>query len=130
MSPKLLMFSAALAASFIGATHIFLGAHQLKLFCLFLALTSAVYGGAVLTPAGAKYSQIELPFVIVVFSCSVAGLVFSPIWVSAGYFLHGVWDMLHHRKHVKTPIVKWFPPLCAVFDGVVGAFVLAWWVYT
>ncbi len=127
MSAKLIITSVALAASFVGGAHLFLGAYQLTLFCLFLALTSAVYGGAALTPAGARHARVELPFVMVVFACSVAGLVVSPVWVAAGYFLHGGWDFLHHKHHVKTPVAKWFPPLCAVFDGVVGMSVLVWW---
>ena len=82
-----------------------------------------------MTPAGARFGKIELPFVVIVFFASVLGLIVSPLWLAAGYFLHGAWDVLHHVKRVTTPIVPWFPPLCAVFDLVVGAFIVStWWL--
>jgi len=118
-----------LALSFAIATHYFAGEHQLEIFALFLALTSCVYGGAVLTPAAAQYSLVELPFVITVFIFSIFGLLFSPLWLAAGYLLHGAWDLGHHFKRVQTPIVKWFPPLCATFDFLI-AIVIIWLWYT
>ena len=75
---KMAVTGFGLALSFSIATHFFAGEHQLEIFALFLALTSCVYGGAVLTQAGAKYSLIELPFVVIVFVTSILGLLFSP----------------------------------------------------
>jgi len=116
-----------LALSFAIATHYFAGEHQLEILALFLALTSCVYGGAILTPAGTKYSLVELPFVVVIFISSILGLLFSPLWLAAGYLLHGVWDLGHHFNHVKTPMVKWFPPLCAAFDLLMAIFIFWLW---
>jgi len=116
-----------LALSFAIATHYFAGSYQLQIFALFLALTSCVYGGAVLTPAGAKSSLIEFPFVVVVFISSVLGLIISPLFLAAGYLIHGAWDMSHHFKRVETPVVVWFPPLCAAFDFLMGAVVIWLW---
>ncbi len=127
MTPKILILSIALAATFIIGTHYFAEMHQLKVFALFLALTSCFYGGATLTPSGAKYLKIEMPFVVIVFMSSFLGLILSPVWIAIGFFIHGFWDVLHHFNKVKTPVVKWFPPLCAIFDVLVGIFILAWW---
>ena len=124
MPIKIIVSGFGLAISFVVATHFFAGAHQFKIFALFLALTSCVYGGAILTPAGAKYSFIELPVVIVVFVTSIFGLIFSPLWLAGGYVLHGFWDAMHHFKKVQTPIVKWFPPLSAAFDILVAIFIV------
>ncbi|MDH5633919.1 MAG: DUF6010 family protein [Gammaproteobacteria bacterium] len=129
MTTTMMITGAALAATFIAGTHFALTGHELEVFALFLALTSCVYGGAALTPAGARFVRIELPFVITVFISAILGLVFSPVWIAVGYFLHGGWDVLHHVNKVETPIVRWFPPLCAVFDAVVGGVVLAWWLF-
>jgi len=30
-------------------------------------------------------------------------------------------------KKISTPVIKAFPPMCAIFDAVVGLFVLLWW---
>lgn len=116
-----------LALSFVGTTHFFAGDYQLEIFALFLALTSCVYGGAILTPAGSRFARVEFPFVLMVFVASILGLMFSPLWLAAGYAVHGVWDAMHHFKKVETPIVKWFPPLCAAFDVLVSLYLV--WVW-
>lgn len=128
MKANIIITAIALAVAFIVSAHYFAGEHQLELFALFLALTACVYGGAALTPAGAAFGKVEFPFVAIVFTAAVLGLLVSPVWIAAGYFLHGGWDLLHHQQRIATPVVRWFPPLCAVFDAVVGGFVLAlWW---
>lgn len=128
MKPKLVLLAIAGAGTFIIGTHYFSGEYLPEVFALFLALTACVYGGASLVPAAAKYGQIELPFVIIVFLSSILGIVYSVTWIALGYFLHGLWDLLHHFKKIKTPILRWFPPICAIFDFVVGAFILLWWL--
>lgn len=128
MKAKVIITAAALAAAFIVSAHYFGGEHQLELFALFLALTACVYGGAALTPAGARFGKVEFPFVALVFVTAVLGLLISPVWIAVGYFAHGGWDLLHHQHRIATPVVAWFPPLCAVFDAVVGGFVLFTWI--
>jgi hypothetical protein len=129
MDAKIVIVAIALAAAFIAGTHGLAGEARLEVFALFLALTSCVYGGAALTPAGARFAGVELPFVAVVFTSAVAGLVVSPLWIAVGYLLHGAWDVLHHAKTIETPVLGVFPPLCAIFDAVVGSFVLVWWLW-
>ncbi len=130
MKPNIIITAIGLAAAFILSAHFFAGQYQLELFALFLALTACIYGGAALTPAGAAYGKIELPFVTVVFITAVLGLLISPVWIAIGYFMHGGWDLLHHHQKITTPILRWFPPLCALFDAVIGGFVLALWWFT
>lgn len=127
MPVKFMFTGLGLALSFLVATHLYAGEKQLEIFALFLALTSCVYGGAVLTPSGAKYSFVEFPFVVIVFISSILGLLVSPLWLVGGYLLHGAWDSLHHFKKVRTPIVKWFPPTCAAFDFLVALFIFWLW---
>lgn len=128
MQAKLVILAVALAATFIVGTHFLAGKNQLEVFTLFLALTACVYGGAALTPTGTAYGAVELPFVVLVFASAVAGLVLSPIWVSIGYFGHGGWDLLHHYRKIKTPVIDGFPLVCGIFDFAVGIFVLLWWL--
>jgi hypothetical protein len=117
-----------LAGGFILGTHTVAGGHQQEVFALFLALTACVYGGAALAPAGTSHGRVELPVVVAVFAASVAGLLVSPLWVAAGYLAHGAWDALHHYQQVRTPVARWFPPVCGIFDLTVGLFVLWWWM--
>jgi hypothetical protein len=121
------MVAIALAGSFILGTHYFAADSELEVFALFLALTSCVYGGAALTPVGAKYGAVELPFVLLVFASSVAGQLVSAVWLAVGYFAHGGWDLLHHYGKIQTPVIKAFPPICAIFDAAVGLVALWWW---
>lgn len=51
----------------------------------------------------------------------------SPLWVAVGYLAHGAWDLLHHLRMIRTPVVGWFPLVRGVFDAVVGLSVLWWW---
>lgn len=127
MHLKMVVTGLGLALSFVIATHYFAGENQLQIFALFLALTSCVYGGAVLTPNGARYSLVELPFVVVVFISSVLGILVSPFFLAMGFLIHGIWDMFHHLERIKTPIVNWFPPFCAAFDFITGLFILWLW---
>ncbi len=124
---KMALTGIGLSLSFVIASHYFSGENRLQIFALFLALTSCVYGGAILTPAGAEYSLVELPFVVVVFVFSILGLLLSPLYIAFGYFIHGIWDLGHHFGRVKTPIVKWFPPLCASFDFLMCLFIFWLW---
>ena len=128
MRARPVMLGVALAAVFIVTTHALAGDHRLEVFALFLALTACVYGGAALTPAGTAFGAIELPFVVLVFACAVAGVVSSPAWIAAGYLAHGGWDLLHHLDRIRTPVIRAFPSVCAVFDILVGGFVLLWWL--
>lgn len=122
------MVGLVLAGGFIVGVHALAGGSQQEVFALFLALTACVYGGAALAPTGASYGRVELPIVVAVFAASVAGLLVSPLWVAVGYFAHGAWDALHHYQKIRTPVARWLPPICGIFDLVVGLFVLWWWV--
>ena len=124
MMHKTVIISVTLVAIFKSSVHLRTGEYANDVFALFLALTACVYGGAALTPAGQKYGATELLIVILLFLTSVLGVLVSPVRLAAGYVIHGGWDVLHHKHMIGTPIVAWFPPICAIFDFIVGLFVL------
>ncbi|MDQ1147836.1 hypothetical protein QE429_004663 [Bacillus sp. SORGH_AS 510] len=95
-----------------------------QLFTLFLAYTACVYAGAALSDSRIKWISVEFAVSLVLFNFALLGLLYSPIWVGVGFILHGIWDMLHHPKLIKTSVVRWFPPLCAVFDFIVAFFIM------
>ncbi|MHC0037988.1 DUF6010 family protein [Pseudoneobacillus sp. C159] len=99
-----------------------------QLFTLFLASTAFVYFGSALSDSRNTWISVELIMSCVFFQFAFLGFLYSPIWLAIGFILHGVWDMLHHPKVVKTKVVKWFPPLCAIFDFVVAVFILTFYI--
>lgn len=94
-----------------------------QLFALFLAYTACVYLGAALSDGRVKWISIEFILSCVFFNLAFLGLVYSPVWLAVGFLVHGLWDILHHPKLIKTKVVKWFPPLCAIYDLVVAIFI-------
>ncbi|MGV3487313.1 MAG: DUF6010 family protein [Tuberibacillus sp.] len=93
-----------------------------QLFVLFYSYTACVYLGSALSDSRIKWISIEFLMSIVFFTLAFLGFVSSPLWVVLGFLLHGTWDLLHHPRVIKTKVVRWFPPLCAVFDFVVAVY--------
>lgn len=116
---------AVTAVVVVAALHYPAAATSMTLLALFLALTACVYLGALLAQRQtAAIAVSELIVGSTVFLCAVLGLLVSDIWIAVGYSLHGLWDWAHDFGLVTTKIARWFPPLCAVFDFVVAAFVV------
>lgn len=95
-----------------------------QLFALFLAYTACVYLGAALSDSRPVWISIEFLMSFLFFQFAFLGLHYSAVWVALGFILHGIWDMLHHPRIIRISVVKWFPPLCAVFDTIVAVFIL------
>jgi hypothetical protein len=99
--------------------------YGLQLVALFLAFTACVYPGALLNQsAPGRVVAGELVVAALVLGMAALGLAASPLWLAAGYALHGAWDLFHHPRAVPTRVAAWFPPLCAGFDFVVALFVI------
>ncbi len=84
------------------------------------ALGGVYLGGAL---RGANKSEIAVSAVAAVI-CVVlgaAGLI-GPAWIiPAAFILHGVWDWIHHAMERRT-VGGWWPPFCALFDFIFGAY--------
>lgn len=114
-----------LAAAFVAVVHVTPAPYGRQLVALFLAFTASVYGGALLSQrASGRVVAVELVVAALVFGMAALGLGASPLWLAAGYALHGVWDFLHHPRAVPTHVAGWFPPFCSAFDFVVALFVI------
>ena len=44
--------------------------------------------------------------------------------LAAGYFAHGLWDLVHHRRGIDTAMPWWWVPGCLGYDLVLGAYIL------
>ena len=114
-----------LAAAFLAAVDATPAPYGRQLVALFLAFTACVYAGALLSQrASGRVVAGELVVAALVFGTAALGLRGSPLWLAAGYAVHGAWDFLHHPRAVPTQVAAWFPPLCAAFDFVVALFVI------
>ena len=123
---RALALGVVLAVFAIFGLHWPLAEEALNGLALFLALTACVYPGALLAQTVRRPVAVaEIGVGAAVFVCAWIGVAYDPLWIAVGYFLHGLWDWAHHTKHVPTRIAGWFPPACAVFDAVVGAYA-AW----
>ena len=92
---------------------------------ILLTLIASIYIGFSVGSNG------QLPLFSQVIGCVFfVALALLGLWVSwwflaAGLALHGVWDYLHHGKHGRGVVPKWYVPLCAVYDLTVALFVAA-----
>ena len=93
-------------------------------FGLLLASTGTIYLGGALVQPERRWLYAELGVSLALFLFAWLGLLRTPMWLAAGYALHGGWDAAHHRRLVKTPVAPWFPPLSAAFDLVVAVWIL------
>jgi hypothetical protein len=56
---------------------------------------------------------------------ATVALVRQAAWLlAAGYFAHGLWDLVHHRRGIDTAMPWWWVPGCLGYDAVLGAYIL------
>ncbi|HEY9207288.1 MAG TPA: DUF6010 family protein [Candidatus Methanoperedens sp.] len=101
----------------------------LQFFMVLLMGIAAVYIGFTFSNAGRKQdiiiemANIAMYIILVLLSLSV-----TPYLLVAGYFWHGLWDAIHHKKinliQIKVP--EWYIYGCVLYDWVIGFFILAW----
>jgi hypothetical protein len=98
-----------------------------ELAALILTLVYAIYVGFVLTRGGIRELVIEIAFVTLGLLLTGLGLWRSPEWLAAGFALHGIWDLLHHRDHHLLGVrgvPVWYVPTCAAYHWIVAIGVL------
>ena len=97
-----------------------------ELFAVLLALIASVYVGFGLRASRGGERNVEVAtaagFVVV----ALLGLWVSPYFWVAGLVGHGVWDLAHHPRGLRTEVPGWYPPYCAAYDWALGASVLVW----
>lgn len=86
------------------------------------ALGGVYLGGALHVGAKPEIAVTSTAAVLCIL-LAVAGLL-GPAWIiPAGFLLHGVWDWVHHAMERRT-VGRWWPPFCAVYDAIVGLYLL------
>lgn len=95
-----------------------------ELLAAVLVAAAAVYPGAALAHGRRRVLLLETLLMIAFAACAILGLWYSYTLLALGYLAHGAWDLLHHPHRAGAPAGRWFPPLCLVYDLLVGAFIL------
>jgi len=86
---------------------------------------AAVYVGSALADGRRGIVALEASMGAAIFARALAGFWYALRLVAAGYFLHGVWDLLHHPYRCGATPGKLFPPFCLTYDWVVTTFILS-----
>jgi hypothetical protein len=94
------------------------------LLALLLAFTGGIYYGAALHGGGRGRVAFEGALGGVLVLLGFLSLAWSPLWMAAGYALHGLWDLMHHTGAVKHGVRRWFPPFCASWDWIIAAMIV------
>ncbi len=90
---------------------------------------AAVYIGFTFSNAGRKQDiLIEMANIAMYIVLVLLSLWITPYFLVAGYFWHGIWDAIHHKRInlVQTKVPEWYIYGCILYDWVIGFFILAW----
>lgn len=113
-----------LAAATIAAALFLPVERAYELLALLLALAAGVYAGFGLADSSAGEARLQWLVALAFTAIALLGLWVSPLLLAAGWLLHAAWDGLHHAGKLRTRAPGDYPGLCAVYDILVGGFVL------
>lgn len=102
------------------------GERALDFLSAVLVAAAAVYIGAALAGGDGSTLALELVAGLAFIAVALLGRWYAPAILAWGYFAHGAWDFLHHRKIAGAPTGKVFPVLCWVYDWSIAVVILLW----
>lgn len=117
----------ALALLTAGILYTLPAAAGKALLAVILAVTAGVYIGIGLMVNDLFLTILETAAAVFFASLALLGLKFSPFILALGYFLHGLWDVVHHPRYLRSPGPWWYQPLCLTYDWMVAVVILARW---
>ena len=92
-----------------------------------IGFIGAVYFGFSVADGRIWPVLIEFPVAgVFLFAGAIALWADSPAFLAAAYVAHGAWDLVHHPRAVASPVARWYPPFCVVFDWAVALFIVLW----
>jgi len=91
---------------------------------LSLVTAAIIYIGFALVWGDSQWLLIEFSGVVAYGIFYLLALRFSAIWLSLGWLLHPVWDVMLHLKGPGLHIApEWYAVACLSFDIVVAAYI-------
>jgi hypothetical protein len=95
------------------------------LLAILLGMIASVYLGYALADGRLRAFQVEYVGIVAFTTLATIALArHSALLLALGYFAHGLWDLLHHRRGVEVRMPWWYVPVCLGFDTVVAIYVL------
>jgi hypothetical protein len=90
---------------------------------ILLAMIAGVYIGFAINDG--RHDKLLLELLVALGFCVLVliGMWKWPVLIALGYFLHAVWDLLHHPFKLGARVKSWYPPACVIYDVLVGAFI-------
>ncbi len=118
------------AAITVGVAFLLPKQNALDFFAIVLAVIfGAYFGFAFSGSASKKYVGVEIANIILGIIISLLSLIITPYFLVIGFFWHGLWDLIHHKKVMlaKVDVPEWYVYGCVFYDWAVGA-LLIWWL--
>ncbi len=95
------------------------------ILAVLLGAITGIYIGVALTVADRNLILVETVLAVLFLLLAVAGWKVSPLLLALGYFLHGLWDLAHHPRYIRSPGPAWYQPACLAFDWSIGVYIVA-----
>jgi len=93
------------------------------LYGILLAMIAGVYIGFAVNDGRRHKLILETAVALGFCALVLLGMWMWPILIALGYFLHALWDLLHHPFKLGARVRDWYPPACVIYDVIVGAFI-------
>ena len=122
MKPALV--GAALALFTAGVVFALPDGSALAFLAILLAVIAGVYIGIGLMVSDRFLVTLETVVGVFFGFLALTGLLLSPAILALGYFLHGLWDLAHHPRYLRSPGPWWYKPLCLTYDWLVGVLII------
>lgn len=90
---------------------------------ILLAMIAGVYIGFAVNDGRRHLLVLEIAVALGFCALVFLGMWKWPILIALGYFLHAVWDFLHHPLKLGARTRQWYPPACVIYDVLVGGFI-------
>ncbi len=94
------------------------------ILAVLLGAITGIYVGVALTVADRNLILVETMMAALFLLLAVAGWKVSPLLLALGYFFHGLWDLAHHPRYIRSPGPAWYQPACLAYDWAVALFII------
>jgi len=100
-------------------------------FALLLTFAAGVYVGfAIVDKAHYQEYKLQVLFSLIIIAMAFLGIWILPLLIAVGWAIHGLWDLLHHLRQLKTETGKSYPLLCLSYDFIIAWYIFYFWVMT
>jgi len=90
---------------------------------ILLAMIAGVYIGFAVIDGRRHMLVLEAGVALGFCALVLLGMWKWSILIALGYFLHALWDLLHHPFKIGARVRQWYPPACVIYDVLVGGFI-------